>query len=269
MYEAPSAGPGSEQSRHNADLWSRGTFVGYYAKDDLRPAESVLLERNREQVSGRVLELGSGAGRLTGHLIAISREVHGVDISPAMVAYCQRTYPTGVFSVGDLTDPSAFQASAFDAIFASFCVLDVLDDAQRSAALDGIHGHLVPGGLFVLSSHNHAFAPFNRKPTQILARNPRRVLANVLAVPRRTRNYRRLAPHIREEPGYAVLVDEAHDFSLLHYYIGRDAQELQLNEHGYELIECLALDGTTVARGEDAAHCPELHYVARRGETPS
>lgn len=227
-----------------------------------------MLELHEEAFRGRVLELGSGAGRLTGHLIAAGGAVHGLDISPAMVAHCERAYPSGSFSVGDLTDLSAFDAGSFDAIFASFCVLDVLDDAERAAALEEIHGCLAPGGLLVFSTHNHAFAPFNRKPSQILARNPKRVVANLLAAPRRIRNYRRLAPHILEESRYAVLVDEAHDFSLLHYYIGRDAQEQQLAERGFELLECLALDGALVERGEQAAGCPELHYAARRVDLP-
>jgi hypothetical protein len=35
---------------------------------------------------------------------------------------------------------------------------------------------------------------------------------------------------------------------------------------GYELLECLDLEGRCVERGESAAKCPELHYVARRAD---
>jgi len=60
-----------------------------------------------------------------------------------------------------------------------------------------------------------------------------------------------------------VLNDEAHEYGLLHYYIGRDAQERQLRAAGLELIECLDPDGGPVPGGRDGAG-PWLHYVARR-----
>jgi hypothetical protein len=55
-----------EQSLVNADVWAHGDFVKDYAWKDLRPAEARLFELHREQLSGRVLELGCGAGRVTG-----------------------------------------------------------------------------------------------------------------------------------------------------------------------------------------------------------
>jgi hypothetical protein len=70
----------------------------------------------------------------------------------------------------------------------------------------------------------------------------------------------------RTERDYAIVNDEAHDFSVLHYYVSRDAQERQMMQVGYELLECLDLEGRCVERGETAAKCPELHYVARRAD---
>ena len=72
----------------------------------------------------------------------------------------------------------------------------------------------------------------------------------------------------RRERDYAVLVDEAHEFTLLHYYISRDAQERQLAEEGFELVECLALSGEPVGPGEARADCAELYYVARGAGGP-
>jgi hypothetical protein len=83
-----------------------------------------------------------------------------------------------------------------------------------------------------------------------------------MRLPLRLRNRRRLRSLQRAEPGYALVNDEAHDFSVLHYYISPDAQRRQLAEHGFELMECLDLDGREVAEGAAARSCPELHYVA-------
>jgi len=257
-----------DQARLNAERWVQGDLVDSYAIRALRPVEEVLIDRYSAAFEGRVLELGCGAGRLTGHLSELAREVHGIDLSPAMVAYCQRMYPRATFSVGDLRDLSAFDNGSYDVVFAPFNVLDVLGDGARRATLKQIRDLLAAEGLFVMSSHNLRYASRMRMKVRLWSRllvgSPRRPLASLRGLPRRFGNRGRLRPLQRTERDYAVLNDEAHDFSVLHYYISRYAQERQISKAGYEFMECLDLDGQRVERGEAAAHCSELHYVARR-----
>ncbi len=248
--------PENAQESLNAELWARGDFVEHYATRDLRPVEAMLLDRHRDALAGRVLELGCGAGRLTGHLCELARVMHGVDLSPAMVAYCRQTYPQATFSERDLRDLSMFEGSSFDVVAAPFNVLDVLGDAERRRVLDEIRRVAAADGLLIMSSHNRGYAPRLNATIRLYLGNPRRLS-------RRLGNRRRLRPLQRNEDGYAILNDEAHDFSVLHYYISRDAQERQLAEQGFELLECLDLDGRPVKAAEVAAHCAELHYVAR------
>jgi SAM-dependent methyltransferase len=252
-----------DQAHLNAAFWERGDYLEFYANRSLRPVEEVLLERFRDALAGSVLELGCGAGRLTGHLSEVAREVHGVDLSPAMVAYCRRAYPGATFTVGDLRDLSAFEAGSYDAVVAPFNVLDVFDDPERGCVLDEIRRVLVEGGLLIVSSHNRDYVPRVGARARLLIGTPRRPLQSIRRLPRRLRNRHRLAPLQRAENGYAIVNDEAHDFSVLHYYITRDAQERQFIERGFELLECLDLDGRAVSTGAVAARCPELHYVAR------
>jgi SAM-dependent methyltransferase len=261
------------QRRVNDALWSRSDLVEFYARRNLRPVEVMLLIRYREALSGRVLELGCGAGRLTGYLAEIASAAHGVDISPAMIEYCRRTYPRASFSEGDMRDLSAFETGSFDVIVASFNVLDVLNDEERRDVVDRIHRVLVPGGLLMMSTHNRDFAPRLAEPLQLRGRSLLRIAITLTRMPRRQRNRRRLMPLERNEPGYAILNDISHDFAALHYYIRHDAQQRQLAEHGFELEECLDLDGRPVAGDHHAPDCSELHYVARRrasvgGPTP-
>jgi SAM-dependent methyltransferase len=256
-----------EQAHLNADVWEHSDFVAQYATSELRPVETLLLERYRLQLCGRVLELGCGAGRLTGHLSQLSREVHGVDLSPAMVEYCRRAYPSVTFTVGDLRDLSPFAGGSFDVIVAPFNVIDVLGDSERRRVIREIGRLLVDGGLLIVSSHNLHYAPSIARPTRIEERTARGVARSLHQLPRRLRNRRRLAHLQRRERDYAVLVDEAHDFSLLHYYISRDAQARQFAEEGFELLECRQLSGAPVDPGEACAECPELYYVARHAST--
>jgi SAM-dependent methyltransferase len=254
-----------EQGRQNAEFWERGETLEHYARRDLRPVEALLLDRFHEALAGSVLELGCGAGRLTGHLIGLSREVHGVDISPAMVAYCRGAYPEATFTVGDLRELSGFDDGSYGAIVAPFNVLDVLSHSERRGVLEEIRRILREGGLFVMSSHNRSYVSRIGTGIRVWIGSPRtEPLASVLGLPRRLRNRRRLRPRERAEDGYALVNDEAHDFAVLHYYITRDAQELQLTELGFTFLECLDLDGRPVDAGSLARNCPELHYVALR-----
>jgi SAM-dependent methyltransferase len=251
------------QASLNAELWSRGDFVDFYATSELRAVEKVLLERHRDALSGRVLELGSGAGRLTGHLCELAQVVHGLELSPAMVAYCNRTYPKALVSEGDLRDLSRFELGSFEAVFAPYNVLDVLGQADRELVLDEIHRVLTPGGLLLLSTHNRGYSPRISMGLRVCVGSPRHPLQSLRALPRRLRNRRRMRPLERAEERYALRNDEAHDFSLLHYYISRDAQYEQLRAHGFEPVECLDLDGREVGPGGKASHCSEFHFAAR------
>jgi SAM-dependent methyltransferase len=258
---ATSGGP---QVKVNEELWARGDLVRLYAGRTLRVPEVTMLVRYREALSGRVLELGCGGGRLSGYLVEFAREFHGLDISPLMVAHCAELYPRGNFALGDLRRLSGHTAASFDVVFASFNVLDVLDDGERRSVLGEIHRMLADGGLLMMSSHNLAHSASIPNPARLHTRHPLQIVRELMHMPRRVMNQRRLLPLHRIEPGYAILTDEAHDYGLLHYYVERDAQERQFAETGFELLDCLDLDGHPVQPGGHARGAPELHYVARR-----
>jgi SAM-dependent methyltransferase len=253
--------PEQAQARASDAAWNAGTHVATYANRSLRPAEVVLLVTYRDALRGRVLEIGCGAGRVTGYLVALGGDVHGLDVSARMVEHCAATYPAGAFSQGDMRDLSAFGPGSFDVVVAAYAVLDVVNDAERRQALGEIHRVLAPDGLLIMSSHNRAFTITGPVDT---SRGLLGTALDLRRAPRRLRNRRSLRRYEVQRQDYAILNDSAHDYSVLHYYITRDVEERQLSELGFELIECTDLDGRPVAPGQTASEHPELHYVARR-----
>jgi SAM-dependent methyltransferase len=253
----------------NGRVWRTRNFVRAYTGRVLRPAEVMVLVRHRELFTGRVLELGSGAGRVSGYLIDLASSYCGIDLSPRMVEHGRAHYPDGTFEVRDLRDLVTFADGAFDLVFAGYNVLDVLDDVERRGVLGEIHRILARDGALVMSSHNRAASAARSSPGRVeLTPNPLRLAYRVVGAAASVRNRRRLARFEHEEASHAIRNDAAHWYRLLHYYIGRDEQELQLGEVGFRLLDCLDEDGKAVPTGEPAADSSELHYVALRLSTP-
>jgi SAM-dependent methyltransferase len=251
------------QRRTNHRLWVTRDHVDAYDRRNLRPAEVLILVRYREELSGRVLELGCGAGRVMGYLTQMAEYAHGIDVSPAMIERCRESYPEGSFSTGDVRDLTGFADSSFDVVFASFNIFDLFSHDERHAMLAATRRLLSPNGLLILSSHNRGYQARIPRPTRVRTSNVTKAAADLVRLPRRVRNARRLSRYEQETEEYAVLNDDLDNHSALHYYIGRDAQERQLHEHDFALLECLTLDGHAVLPGEVAEASPDLHYVAR------
>ncbi len=255
----------------NDKAWATGDYVDAYATRDLHPAEIVLLVRYAKQLSGRVLELGCGAGRLLGYLTEFAAEAYGVDISEAMVARCRAGYPDAHVTVGSLIVPETWPAAPFDQIWMARNLIDVLEDDRRGRLLDQLSGFVAPGGLLIFSSHNLDSVGHQTSLGWVRRAAWTPPITQVRYVRRaglRRRNRRTLGARAFVGDGYAVINDDAQDYALLHYYVRRDDQEAQLDAHGWRLVECVDLDGRPVARGE-VSRSPDLHYVASRRDDAS
>jgi SAM-dependent methyltransferase len=268
----------SDQAQINTELWEDGDYVSVYANRRLSPVEVLILARYREALSGRVLEVGCGGGRILGYLVALAAEAHGIDISPAMVAYCRREYPEATVSLGDVGALTDTVAGKFDAILAMGTLIDVFSDEERRRVLVSLRELIVPGGLLIFSSHNLASLdpPGEPEPPtggkagpgrllqQIVHKPPVDLVRAVVRLPRRRRNRRRLAPLAHREADHAIVNDETFDYGLLHYYIGREDQERQLRQLGYDPVACLDPSGRELAPGA-VSTAPWLHYISRPG----
>lgn len=103
-----------------------------------------------------VLELGVGTGRLAVPLAERGVEVHGVDVSPAMLARLATRDLHGRVHVtlGDMVDD--LPTGPFGLVFVAYNTFFGLLSAERQqACFEAVADRLVPGGAFVLE----AFVP--------------------------------------------------------------------------------------------------------------
>ena len=97
----------------------------------------------------RVLDAGSGTGRIAAHLAVVGHEVVGVDGDPVLVAAAAAEQPGATFLVGDLAAldlPARGIEEPFDAIVCAGNVVTFLAPSTRRDVLRRLLAHLRPGG---------------------------------------------------------------------------------------------------------------------------
>ena len=95
-----------------------------------------------------ILELGSGAGRMTHRLIALGHAVTGVDSSAAMLAHV-RGAETVLASIEELD-----LGRTFGCVLLASQLVNVDDDAQRAAFLATCARHVAPDGVVLLQRYD-------------------------------------------------------------------------------------------------------------------
>ena len=97
----------------------------------------------------RVLDAGSGTGRIAAYLAEVGHEVVGVDGDPVLVAAAAGEHPGPRFLVGDLAEldlPAAGIAEPFHAIVCAGNVMTFLAPSTRREVLRRMRAHLRPDG---------------------------------------------------------------------------------------------------------------------------
>jgi len=114
--------------------------------------------KNKEvvkHVAGKnVLDVGCGSGTIVKKLLAINKNVVGVDISEQFVEFCRTKYPDGKFYRLDANNLKVFEDNSFDSIVCSE-VLEHLDTPGN--ALKEFYRVLRRGGSLIVTTPNVSF----------------------------------------------------------------------------------------------------------------
>ncbi|WP_433219375.1 class I SAM-dependent methyltransferase [Dactylosporangium sp. CS-047395] len=114
----------------------------------------------------RILDAGSGTGRVGSFLAAAGHEVVGVDLDPELVAVAEQDHPGPTWLVGDLAEldlPAAGVKAGFDAVVCAGNVITFVAPSTRVEILRRFKAHLGEGGRVVVgfgSGRGYAFDDF-------------------------------------------------------------------------------------------------------------
>jgi SAM-dependent methyltransferase len=114
----------------------------------------------------RVLDAGSGTGRIGAFLSVAGHEVVGVDGDPVLVAEAQEQHPDARWISGDLAEldlPAAGIPEPFDAIVCAGNVMTFLAPSTRREVLARLRAHVVADGRAAIgfgAGRGYEFADF-------------------------------------------------------------------------------------------------------------
>ncbi|MEV8512317.1 class I SAM-dependent methyltransferase [Dactylosporangium sp. NPDC051484] len=114
----------------------------------------------------RILDAGSGTGRVGAFLAAAGHEVVGVDLDPELVAVAEQDHPGPTWLVGDLAEldlPAAGIRAGFDVVVCAGNVITFVAPSTRVEILRRLRAHLGEGGRVVVgfgAGRGYAFDEF-------------------------------------------------------------------------------------------------------------
>ncbi|WP_318243948.1 MULTISPECIES: class I SAM-dependent methyltransferase [Oerskovia] len=114
----------------------------------------------------RILDAGSGPGRVGAELAARGHVVVGVDVDPVLIEAAETDHPGSTWLVGDIAEldlPAAGVAEPFDVIVCAGNVVTFLAPGTEVEVLRRFRAHLAPGGRAVVgfgAGRGYAFDAF-------------------------------------------------------------------------------------------------------------
>ncbi|MFF3065283.1 class I SAM-dependent methyltransferase [Oerskovia sp. NPDC057915] len=114
----------------------------------------------------RILDAGSGPGRVGAELAVRGHVVVGVDVDPVLIEAAEADHPGSTWLVGDIAEldlPAAGIAEPFDVIVCAGNVVTFLAPGTEVEVLRRFRAHLAPGGRAVVgfgAGRGYAFDAF-------------------------------------------------------------------------------------------------------------
>ena len=155
---------------HHEELYrerrASGRYSGWETGYANAKADLIRFLRNgRAPTSGRVLEIGCGAGNLTIWLAQRGFEAYGIDISPAAIAWAnENAMAAGVacsFTLGSVLDGDAFPTAKMEFVLDGH-LLHCIVGRDRRRLFQNVLNALTPGGYFLV---RHVLSPVDEHLT--------------------------------------------------------------------------------------------------------
>jgi SAM-dependent methyltransferase len=256
---------------HNQAVWDTPLAAYAYRNADalFAPERAIIHALAAELCTGHVLDIGIGTGRTTRHLYPLCGRYVGIDYSAEMILRATERCPDADLRLMDARSLAEFADASFDVVMFSFNGIDYVDHQDRLRILREVRRVLKPSGAFAFSSHRRG-TPVRRPydPANLaLSFDPIKLAAGVARYALGIRNAIHMASEQYETADYALVNDAANQYSLLTYYISREAQQRQLRYCGFQEVAAYGVSGRRLDDGcgmeTGGPDDYMIHYLAR------
>ncbi len=221
----------------NQETYQASRIVWYYTQlSMLQPAEKTIIDLFKERLpTMKMLDIGIGGGRTTGHFSPLAGEYTGIDYSAEMITASRQRFSDSPqpmsLEVGDARSMNQFADNSFDFILFSFNGIDYVSHSERLHILQEIRRVGKPGCYVFFSSHNLQSMAREFDYQKQISLNPLKTYVNLVMLALLklfnasiTRNMLKTASHL-------IIRDSSHNFRLQTYYIRPEEQVKQLQSN--------------------------------------
>jgi SAM-dependent methyltransferase len=183
-----------------------------------------------------------------------------------MTRYCQQLYPGVKFATVDARNMKEYRDGQFAFVIFSFNGIDSVPPDDRLAIIKECHRVLKPGGLFAFSSHNiekPVYGAFHLSNIEFTL-HPIRLAREFQKYFTGWGHHLKNRKHEVFTPDYTVRNDNAHNYTLMHYYISKANQVKQLQSFGFEEVRIIDRKGAWTDATTPDTTSSWIYYLARK-----
>jgi len=157
----------------NSELYESDEVIAKYARNSVRTNSlnipEIFVYDKYFQSPKKILDVGSGTGRVCANLYLYGHDVKGIDLSEGMIQaarhkYSKQRFPHLDFQLDDAIHMSKQVDSDYDVVFFTMNTIDYIESiSDRKTALLSAKRILKNKGLLIITSHNHKAYPFSYK----------------------------------------------------------------------------------------------------------
>jgi ubiquinone/menaquinone biosynthesis C-methylase UbiE len=249
----------------NKEFYEQKNIGEFYNNfHQLFDSEITLFKIAAQEYTGKVMvDIGIGGGRTTEFLLHKCSKYFGLDYSETMIEEAQKRFPETEIKVGDARNMNFISDNFADFVLFSYNGIDSVGDKDRGLILKECYRILKAGGSFAFSCHNADYKYFDKMPWKQPLQYNYYYFKHILKVLLYLKRINRLKKQNQYSENYSIIIDEAHFYSLFHYYVKPYYQVGILESMGFDTIKIIGKDGKIV----DPLHTSEsdfLYYYCKK-----